>query len=573
MDRDLKEQYELQSLFDLSKVLNSSLNLKTILDTLLLTPMGKFLIGKGVVFLADEQHCFTIETLKGLPKSLIGKRLKIDDFPTKPTFVADAPRSPWQVLLEQNGIQLVIPILHDGSILGLIGFGPKSIGGEYTDSDLNYLYSLSNIAATAVQNGIIFQELHEANRKLEKKIQELNTLSEIDRELNSTLSSLDSKKVVNLLAYSIMGELMVNRCLIWLAVDGKMVLSLNKGFQDEEVDKIVSDASIVDHFSSIDTPVIVSGAKDDVCAKLREAGIAVLVPMRIETETKGMVALGEKITKLPFVQEDIDFLTILGNWSSMSIETARLIEEEVEKKKLEEELRIASEIQKQLLPETCPKIDGFEIAATNEPSLQIGGDYYDCIKLNEDEYILCIADVSGKGAPAALLMANVQASLHALVGIGLTIARVTERINEIIYRNTTYDKFITFFIGLLNVRERKLYSVNAGHNPPYIFHKDRSFQTLNEGGLIVGVMPGVQYSSESTELKSGDCIVMFTDGVSEAMNAKDEEFEEHRIEACIARNYDLPAQDLLEALIGEVKAFSAGCPQADDITALIIKVR
>jgi len=256
----------------------------------------------------------------------------------------------------------------------------------------------------------------------------------------------------------------------------------------------------------------------------------------------------------------------------MSIETARLIEQELEKKKLEEELRIAGEIQRQLLPDSCPQIEGIGVAAVNYPSFQIGGDYYDCIRLDDKKYLFCIADVSGKGAPAALLMSNLQASLHALINSGMTLSQMVARINHIIYNNTGHDKFITAFFCILDLEERQLLSVNAGHNPPYLYHKDGSHQTLNEGGLILGMMPNVKYDEESVQLVAGDCLLMYTDGVSEARNSAGEEFEEQRIEKCIVETLDKPAERILEHLIETVRVFSAGRPQADDITALTLKL-
>ncbi|MFQ5769048.1 MAG: SpoIIE family protein phosphatase [bacterium] len=580
MSKEIKEKseftqldeklYELQALFDLSKALNSSLNLKTILDTILLTPMGKMLIGKGVVLITNGAKGFVIETLKGLPKSLLGNCIQVDDFPSNPEYIKNLTASPWQSLFQKNGIELVIPILHDGKNLGLIGFGKKIIGNDYSDSELDYLHSLSNIAATAVQNGLIFQELNEVNRQLDKKVQELNTLFEIGKELNSTL---ETDNVVNLLAYSIMGELMVNRCLIFLLINGKMTLKLNKGFQQESDLKIATDAKICEALLHLDQPVFISeNNENSFYPKLCDLAISVLIPMRIQNETKGVIALGEKITKLKFLKEELDFLTTLGNLSMISIENARLFEEALEKQRLEEELQIASDIQKQLLPDVCPKIENYDVAAINIPSRQVGGDYYDCININEHQYIFCIADVSGKGAPAAILMSNLQASLHALVNTDLTLDEITSRINDLIYRNTSFDKFITYFFGLLDLKNRTFTSVNAGHNPPYLFHNNGSFQTLEEGGLILGMMPNMPYATETVQLKAGDCLVMFTDGVSEAMNEKEEEFEEKRIEACVLENYCASAEGILQNIIKSVKAFSEGQPQADDITILVIKV-
>ena len=246
--------YELQALFDLSKALNSSLNLKNILDTILLTPMGKLLIAKGVVLISKGNSAFAIESLKGISKSLSGNRIHIDSYPLNPTYLSELTTSPWQALLLKNGIELIIPILYDEKKLGLIGFGKKIIGDVFSDSELDYLHSLSNIAATAIQNGLIFEELNDVNRQLDKRVQELNTLFEIGKELNSTF---EIDKVLNLLAYSIMGELMVKRCLIFLVDDEKVMLALNKGFQDEGELKTINDPTFHRKLLSVEESVLI----------------------------------------------------------------------------------------------------------------------------------------------------------------------------------------------------------------------------------------------------------------------------------------------------------------------------
>ncbi|MFQ5824233.1 MAG: SpoIIE family protein phosphatase [bacterium] len=570
-DKDQLDEklFELQALFDLSKTLNSSLNLKAILDTILLTPMGKMLIGKGMVLISRGEKGFGIETIKGLPKALFEKIIQIDDFPTVPIYVDNLKPSPSQAFFQKYKIKLVVPIIHDDKKLGIIGFGKKIIGNDFSESELEYLHSLSNIAATAVQNGLMFHELEDVNRQLDKKVQELNTLFEIGKELNSTL---ESDRIANLLAYSIMGEMMVNRCLVFLKNDGQMSLYVNKGISKNDESRIVEDAEFLRRLGELDQPCIVSDINNpDLISRFAEIAIVAVIPMRIQNETKGVIALGEKITKTRFDKNELEFLTTLGNLSMISIENARLFEETLEKQRLEEELLIAREIQNQLLPKQCPEIENFEVAAINIPSRHVGGDYYDCIKINENQYGFCIADVSGKGAPASLLMSNLQAGLHALVNTDLEIEVMTSKINNLIYENTGFDKFITFFFGILNIKEKTFTFVNAGHNPPYLFHKDGSFQTLEEGGLILGMMRNIPYKKDTLKLQSGDCLIMFTDGVSEAMNVDEEEFTEARIEECVSDSFNASAENILQKILFSVKEFAADQPQADDITLLLVK--
>lgn len=563
--------FELQALFDLSKTLNSSLDLKTILDTVLLTPMGRMLIGKGMVLISEDGRAFAMATLKGLPTDLIGTTIEVDDFPAEPMFVRDVKSVTWRAFLEKHDMELVIPIKYQTRNLGVISFGKKIVGKPFSDSEMEYLSSLSNIAASAVQNALTYEDMRRLNRRLDRKVQELNTLFEIGKELNATL---ETDKIVNLLAYAIMGEMMVQRCLIFLKEEDRIRLAASKGLRKEDESALIGDDKLLAFLATVQQPLAIEEDDEDsepLHGLLADRLVAV-IPMRIQNETRGVVVLGEKITKQPFQSDELDFLTTLGNLSMISIENARLFEETLEKQRLEEELLIARDIQKRLLPKACPELENYALAAINLSSRQVGGDYYDCIEMDRHRYALCIADVSGKGVPASLLMANLQAGLHALVQTGLRVEEMVAKINNLIFQNTAYDKFITFFLGILDLRDNTLTSVNAGHNPPFLFHADGSYELLEQGGLLLGMMPDVPYEKEMVTLRPGDCLVMFTDGVSEAQNGRGEEFGEERIERCVQEHLGGSAQGILDTLIKAVGDFSKGQPQTDDITVLLLKM-
>jgi sigma-B regulation protein RsbU (phosphoserine phosphatase) len=185
---------------------------------------------------------------------------------------------------------------------------------------------------------------------------------------------------------------------------------------------------------------------------------------------------------------------------------------------MEDELKIAREIQQGLLPEHLPKINGFDIAAINIPSKEVGGDYYDVIKRKSGEYVLAIGDVSGKGTPASLLMANVQAVLRALAPFCTSVSQTTGQINDLVCSNIHgSNKFITFFWGILDPALRSFIYSNAGHNPPLLIHRDKTIDRLGSGGLILGIYETTQaYEESAVELSSGDVLVLYTDGISEA---------------------------------------------------------
>ncbi len=563
---------ELQSLFEVSQTLNSSINLTSILDNMLLTPMGKMMITRGIVLLYDENGKLRVETLKGLPQHLIGTLIEEKIPLAEPTLLSDCwdkTAQPFSFFLQYN-IILLLPIRSSDKNLGFIGFGKKIIQKDYAKSEIEYLKSLANMAATSIENGLMVLKLKEINRRLDKKIQELNTLFEIGKELNSTL---DSEKILNLLSYAVMGEMVINRCLIFLEEEGQMSLKLSKGHRNEKELTSFKDERFLQKLTALKEPIYLKSGRSyrSPLLNFKQAAFPVIVPMRIQNQTKGLLAIGERINKLPFYSDDLEFLLTLGNEALICLENARLFEETLEKQKMEEELARAREIQQRLLPKECPKVEKYEIDGVNISSLQVSGDYFDCIRLDENRLCLAIADVSGKGTPASLLMANLQAVLNALIDSKSELESITGKINNLMYKNTNYDKFITFFIGILDLATRSFYYVNAGHNPPFFMHQDGSYELLEEGGLLLGMMPNVRYQQGFVSLQSGDWIVMFTDGVTEAHNVKGDDFEEERLTDVMRANLSHPASVMKEKIITAVKEFTGEAPQSDDITLLILK--
>lgn len=583
LSRELDERLvELQAMFDVSKTLNSSLQLKQILDTLLLTPMGKMMIGKGLVLLARSEKRFAVETVKGLQQTLIGREYEIDLHHPMTIILqgeesSEIAEEPWAIALKKLGMHIIIPIICNNDCKGLMAFSGKISNQAYATNEIEYLNSLSNLAATAVENGMIFQELKEVNRKLDKKIQELNTLFDIGKELNSTL---EGDKIASVLAYALMGELMAQRCWVFTEQEERMQLSMAKGGEDAA---ILNDETFRAWLVELRTPLRLKQEPSPLKAEwqegLKAAGMLLLVPLISQDVVRGAIVLGEKITKGEYTDEELEFAATLGNAALISLENARLFQETLEKQKLEEELAIAREIQQKLLPKDAPKLHGYELAAINIPTKQVGGDYFDYFPIDANRYVLTIADVSGKGVPAALLMSNLQAMLHAMMTADVPLEKIVARINTSVHANTTYDKFITFFVGVLDVSTHTFTYVNGGHNPPYLFHKiadtnsELNFQLLEKGGLLLGMFPGVPYEVETVTLQSGDAIIMYTDGVSEAMNTKEEEFSEARMEAAIRTRRSLPglsAAALIDAITTSVKQFTVGQPQSDDITLLAL---
>lgn len=565
---------DLKSLFELGHVLNASLDIKHVLNSCLLTPMGRMLISRGLALAADENGGYVIKVVKGLPASVLEKKVAFDYKFTKPSLLQDIPDEECsnKVFLLSLGIELIVPMLSANTLVGAICFGAKVTKQDYTEKEIEFLSSLSSIAATAVENALVFLRLETANRQLDKKVQELNTLFSIGKELNSTL---DTDKILNIFVLTIMGEMAVNKILVYLQNDKEMALVASKGVKQESFKISQKElAALETAHTALDGARLLSEMELEELPAWYDLGIRAVIPMRIQDKTRGLLLVGPKMSGQIYQKDELEFLSTLGNRVMISIENSRLFQETLEKQRLEEEIAIAREIQQRLLPNSFPRVQGFEIYGLNIPSLQVGGDYFDCFALDDQRLIFAVGDVSGKGVGAALLMSNLHAGLHTIVQSKADLQSIVARLNELIYENTNFDKFITFFYAEINPISKKMSYVNAGHNPPYIFHADGAYELLEEGGLILGMMPGVEYEIGKVLLQPGDRLVAFTDGVTEARAVSGDMFEEDRLERLIGRavGENLGIRQLTDFLIQELEIFSLGAPQADDITMLGLQV-
>lgn len=565
-----ESHFEHSALFEFSKVINSSLDPHFILSHILLTIMGKILSTKGMVMLGKGKGRFSVEMAKGFPGSLVGTELAIRAIPASLFYVdkVDASRHPWVKFFRNQGVRILLPMLIADKPIGLLGFGERFSRKKLKSIEQTYLRSLANISATAVEKSRTIAEIQQVNRKLDRKIQELNTLFEVGKELGALL---DPDKVVRLLVLSLLGQVGINRYLICLKEGSDMKVVASR------IDGHAPQSELLVQLATVKAPVRVSDIVLRRATDPREAlvgmGLRVLVPMQLQGETKGIIFLGEKLNREEFSEADLEFLVSLANIAIIALENARLFLEAIEKQKMEDELLIAREIQKGLLPSVIPNIPGFQVAAANISSKQVGGDYYDVLRVGDARHVIAIGDVSGKGTPAALLMANLQATIRALVPLDLTLGELTGRVNDLMCENTGGNKFVTFFWGFIDHNAMTLTYVNAGHNYPYLLHEDGTIERLETGGMILGVIRTIAHYEEATiPLRAGDMIVLFTDGVSEAMSKESAEYGEERLEALIRANVNRSAQEITEAIHKDILKHTKGAPQSDDITMMVVRV-
>jgi serine phosphatase RsbU (regulator of sigma subunit) len=263
-------------------------------------------------------------------------------------------------------------------------------------------------------------------------------------------------------------------------------------------------------------------------------------------------------------------LDTLATEAAVAIENARLYRETMEKARLEQEMRIAAEIQQALLPKTRRTGDYFRAAAASIPCRSIGGDFYDYVDLPNGALGFALGDVAGKGPPAALLSAMMQGIFAAQAATTDDPASTISRVNLALYRRGIESRFVTLMYGALQANGTLTYC-NAGHNPPLVLGGGGTIRRLETGGPIVGLFENASYEEETVTLTPGDWLVIFSDGVSEALSAEGSEYGEDRIITLARRHPGSEPQELLDALFSDVRAFARGAAQSDDITAMVLR--
>lgn len=354
----------------------------------------------------------------------------------------------------------------------------------------------------------------------------------------------------------------------------KVVRINEKKFMNQ---KIQVSQSIVQTAIEKNSSILTLDAQADPRFKAKESVIklnirsAMCVPLWNNKEIIGII-YADRVSLLDqFTDEDLKLLTLLSNLAAVKIENAKLIEKAIEQEKMEKELSLAAQIQKDFLPKANPDCDNVKIAGANFPCYHVGGDYYDFIPIDQDRLGIVIADVSGKGVSASLLMASLRAALHSEVDPDYDLKKMVVKLNDFVHNSSSINCFITFFFCELNKKTGKLIYVNSGHNPPFIFKKKGNIHRLESCGLCLGMFPSTIYETKKVNLNIGDMALLYTDGITECRNKKNQEFTEDRLLKISQKYSHLSAQKLLERVYKEINSFSSGVERLDDMTLVIIK--
>lgn len=421
------------------------------------------------------------------------------------------------------------------------------------------------------------RRLEQENVRLRRAVEELSILNEIATAISSSLS-ID--QII---------ELIVNKCVKHLKVEQAAVMLLEQQQQDQMFKTMVRrtdrsgsnilpfrlDAELTGWMLKHERPLLINDfQQDERFSRLVGEDFPIRslmsVPLLAKQKMIGIITVFNKKSEEGFSVEEQRLLTIIATQSAQVIENARLLVEEQALSIMREEMRMANEIQLNLLPKKAPQSPGYDIAGITIPAKEVGGDYYDFIDIDEHRLVVCVADITGKGLPAAMLMSNVQATIRSQSLLLPAPNTCMQNANSLMFRSTGTGKFVTMFYGILDTESHRLSYCNAGHDAPMLVDRDQKMTQLDVGGVVLGFVPHYNYKEASIELPAGSRLLLYSDGITEALNGDAEEFGDAALQKLLLEHRSLSSQELLEKIVAAVKVHAGATPQSDDMTIVVI---
>jgi phosphoserine phosphatase RsbU/P len=397
----------------------------------------------------------------------------------------------------------------------------------------------------------------------------------------------DSHSLIETVAQRISDVLHVPQIAVLLSQGGSFRVQQSLGLDVNGALALSTAGSTIRHLMHTASPAVVDHKTPDRWLEqadeqekrlLAETRAELLLPLPGRDRLLGLLTMGAKQSEEAYSPSDLRLLGSLGLQTGLGLEIAELArslaQESTQRALIHREIEIAREVQERLFPQSIPTIAGLSLAGSCRPALGVGGDYYDIFEMMENKVGLAIGDVSGKGVPAALLMASLRACLRTMTTFAESdLAQLMERLNQLVYESSAAHRYATFFFAAYDPSVRKLVYVNAGHNPPFLLRNGAGgCERLKAGGAVIGLLPHTTYEEEALTLNTGDLLVLYTDGFSEAMTSDDEEWGEERMLAAVEAVRSKAAGDVISGLFEAADRFTQGAPQQDDMTVLALKI-
>jgi sigma-B regulation protein RsbU (phosphoserine phosphatase) len=532
----------LQALLESARLLNSSLSLEDMLRHLLRTVMGRLLVTRGVIALADG-GVMKVELARGV--SGLGKGSVLAE--------TDAAAA---------GLHLLYPIGPPDHPVGLVALARPALGAVTSEQE-QLLAGLLELAAAALANARMHEQTVKVARSLDQNVQELRAILELARGL---AAKIEADEIAHLLALTLAGRWTVRKHALAAWREGHPAVIRQRGIVLPGAEAL---RAIV---ARLNEPAYLAGTlPEDAGALLAGDPGGVVFPIRTGEEAIGVVVCGSRAGGLRYSGADLEFGAGLIAQAAVAFENAWRLKEILARQQIEQELSIAAGIQESLFPATLPAMACTDIAARNRQARQVGGDYYDVLATDGGGHLLCVADISGKGLPAALLMSSIQATLRASIGIHASIAGLTTRVNALLHASTPPNKFATAFLLVYDAATGSCVYANGGHNDGIVLRRDGAVELLSTTGLPLGLFARAAYEEGRVMLQPGDLLMLYSDGVPEAWDVNEEEFGMDRIIDVLKAHREEPAARIVDAMLRSIDAFAGAAPQHDDITMMVVK--
>lgn len=461
---------------------------------------------------------------------------------------------------------LVIPMFRRGEAFAAIECLDKRGGGAFTDEDAERLDAAAEHVAFALDNALLYRETE--RRALEKEV-----LLEVSKAL---AEALDLGEVLAAMFEALRQVVDFDAAAVYLVNRRTQALELVNavGYPSgsDEAFGLQVGQGIAGWVAKTGEAVIVPDvSRDPRYVAARPATRSELAaPLLLKGRAIGVFNLESDLDDA-YHEGHLELLAAFASQAAVALERARLTDELFERRRIEKELAIAREIQASFLPEGAPRLPGFDLAGTTIPHDEVGGDYYDFIEIGDHRLGLAIADVSGKGIPAALIMAGFRMSLLAEIRNDFAIRAVMRKVNTLLHESTERDRFVTAFYGVLDWKSGMLTFSNGGHNPPLLLRADGTTESLVEGGVALGVLPDARYDDRPVPLRPGDVLFLYTDGVSEAESPSGEQFGRSRIEQTLRGLAGADADAIAKGVVRAVLEWAGERGQNDDLTLMVVR--
>jgi len=394
---------------------------------------------------------------------------------------------------------------------------------------------------------------------MDAKQLELNAILDITQAINQNMGEKDLYKIFY---FTCMANLRIPHIALIVNENGSYTTKINHSINPEL--KFIDD--LIDFTTTSEDKII----KIDNQKGFEKAGV--VLPVLHKKHILALILIGKEQLE-QCNKDDLNFVKTIGNIIMVAIENKRLARTQIEQERLKKEMEIAREVQSYLVPEFLPKNEQVTMASSYIPHFSVGGDYYDYIKLSNDKFIYCIADVSGKGVPAALMMSNFQATLRTMIRQTHDLEKIVNELNHQLHNNSKGQHFITFFIGMVDLKLGEMNYINAGHNPPIFLRNNQTESLLSTGTTILGAFKELPFLSRGNEkIGTGDMLFTYTDGITEVFNMENDEYGEDQLSKFIEINRDLKLTDLHKKLIEELDEFRGERKYSDDLTMLSLRI-